>query len=48
MLHFTPLGVRFTIPKTFLLASKYNYAYIASFHFGQSFLCRQSSMVIGS
>jgi len=45
---FTPLGVRTIGPKTFHLASKSNYSCIASFQFGQSFLCRQSSMIISS
>ena len=45
---FTPLDLRTTGPKTFRLASESNYILIASFHFGQSFLCRQSSIVIGS
>jgi len=35
-----------TGPKIIRLVSKYNYASIASFHFNQSFLCQQPSMII--
>ena len=40
---FTPLGVWTTCPKTFRFINEFNFACIASFHFGKSFLFRHSS-----
>ena len=45
---FTPIGVWTTSPKTSHLINEFNSAYIASIHFGQSFLCRHSSTFCGS
>ena len=45
---FTPLGVWTTGQKTSRFINKFNYAYIASFHFGQSFLFQHSSTFCGS
>ena len=45
---FTPLSVWTVGPKTSCLINKFNYAYVASFHFGKSFLCRYSSTFCGS
>jgi hypothetical protein len=44
---FTPSGVWTTGPKTSCLANEFNFVWIASFHFGQSFLCRYSSTNLG-
>jgi len=35
---FTPLGVWTTDPKTLRFVNEFNFVWIASFHFGQSFL----------
>ena len=45
---FTSSGVWTTGPKTFRFVNEFNSAYIASFHFGQSFLCQHSSTFRGS
>ena len=45
---FTSSGVWTTGPKTSHFVNKFNFAYIASFHFDQSFLCRYFSTFRGS
>ena len=45
---FTSSSVWTTGPKTSHFVNEFNSAYIASFHFGQSFLCRHSSTFRGS
>ena len=45
---FTSSSVWTTSPKTFCFVNEFNFAYIAFFHFGQSFLCRHSYTFRGS
>jgi hypothetical protein len=45
---FTPLGVWTTGPKTSCFASEFNYVWISSFHFSQSFFHRYSLIDLGS